>query len=169
MLWNSLAFLTGAPWWSADASACEAPAPSQPPTPLDVSFPGTEKPLQCSRQERCRSSPQWKNRPLLTVFPLRPVDLEYEAGHVCPRPSGAQQRDIHHQVESHRAGHQQPQLQHHAGEVKDRQPAPQSRFPKAALVAEAAPAMRPVKVIRVPKRPGDAVSVSCKRVHALRC
>ena len=98
-----------------------------------------------------------------------PVDLEYEAGHVCPRPSGAQQRDIHHQVESHRAGHQQPQLQHHVGEVKGRQPAPQSRFSKAALVAEFALATWRVKVTHVPKRPGDAVSVACKGVYALSC
>ena len=81
----------------------------------------------------------------------------------------AHSKEIHHQVESHAAGHQQPQLQYHAGEVKDRQPATESRFLKAALVAEVAPTTQSVKVTHVLKRPGDAVSVACKGVYALRC
>lgn len=40
-------------------------------------------------------------------------DLEYEAGCMCSWPSSSQQRDIYHQVESHRTSHQQPELQHH--------------------------------------------------------
>jgi hypothetical protein len=44
-------------------------------------------------------------------------DLVDEAGHVRPRPAGAQQGDIHHQVEPDRPRHSQPQHEPHTGQV----------------------------------------------------
>lgn len=46
--------------------------------------------------------------------------LEYEAGYVRSRPASPQQRDLHHQMESHWTWNQQPQRQSHAGQVHTR-------------------------------------------------
>lgn len=44
-------------------------------------------------------------------------DLVNATGHVCPWPPSTQQRDLHHQVVTDRAGHQQPQYEPHLGKV----------------------------------------------------
>lgn len=96
---------------------------------------------------------------LFLSSPMLPLDLEYEAGHVCARPSGPQQRDLHHQVESHGTRHQQPKRQHHVSKVRGGQPgAPALFLSSAACHQVSSLAGRTAHKLRAEKLPEGADS-----------